>query len=189
MMNCRIIPENRSALRMLVFVMCTALLVACGDTLSHFSSYHHDLDVKGINYAAADRLIQNAGHWLDYSTPVYGKALRRSGDRKDTRRRIAPFAGVVIEQAARRMKRHGYNVQPAAETGEKIRNGLVLSGIYTPKARAVEVELILKKAGNGREVSSFSYSIERSFKTDKLLRTRPVRNEAKELMDQVIRSF
>jgi hypothetical protein len=189
MTDSQITPEKRSGLRMLVFVICATLLVACGDTLSHFSSYHKDLDVKGLNFAAADRLLQNAGNDVDQTTPIYGKALKRAAPQDSGTRRTPPLAGVVVEHAAQRLKRHGYNIQPAAKTGEEIKNGLVLSGLYTPKPDSVGIVLVLETARNGQEISSFSYSLERTFQVDKLMRTRPVRNEAKELMDQMIKSF
>ena len=173
----------------IALVACAFLLGACGDSLSHFSSYHQDMNLKGMNYAAADRLVQNAGDRLNYQTPIHAKALRRSGVRDSEKMRTPSFAGVVVEHAAQRLKRHGYNIQPAARPGEDLTSGLVLTGIYTPKPDKIAVELVLKTAAEGREISRFAYSPERTFKVDKLMRTRPVRNEAKELMNKIIGGF
>lgn len=173
----------------LTLLMCLLILGACNDSLSHFSSYHQNLNFKGMNYAAADRLIQSAGERLNYQKPIYGKALQRSDGRNSDTQPTPAFAGVVVEHAAQRIKRHGYNIQPAAEPGEDIESGIVLTGFYTRKPDNVNVELILKTASEGREISSFAYNLERTYKIDKLLRTRPVRNEARELMNQMINSF
>ena len=182
-------PTSKAIADSIALVLCVFLLGACNDTLSHFSSYHQDMNFKGMNYAAADRLVQRAGDRLGYQTPIYGKALRPSGIHNSGQERTPAFAGVVIEHVARRLKRHGYDIQPAAEPGEEIEKGLVLTGIYTPKPDNIDIELVLKSAADEREISHFGYRTERTYKIDKLMRKGPVRNEVKELMNQVTGSF